>query len=405
MLSNLYDLLKDKVDFYFDSPVTTIAREGEGYRVTVGETDYTCDKCIVSVGRRGSKWMESVCRELNIETKSNRVDIGVRVELPAEIFKHLTDELYESKIVYKTEKYQDLVRTFCMNPKGAVVTENTNGIVTVNGHSYEDPAKQTENTNFALLVSNHFTEPFDEPYRYGKHIASLSNMLAGGVLVQRFGDLVKGVRTNEHRLGKSFTRPTLTAAVPGDLSLALPKRQLDDIIEMIYALDKLAPGTAKRKAALKRIAITRVAGVAATIGRSRRSTGKGIARTHGVVARTFLLIRKHGVGLGNLFKLFLGIRLFVDVRMELAGLLLEGLLNITRGGVLGDTQNLVVIFFVHRRHARQPPAHSSVYIPVILPERPKLDPKTARTEHFHRASPGVSAPDELEHGPRRHLPK
>ena len=167
----------------------------------------------------------------------------------------------------------------------------------------------------------------------------------------------------------------------------------------------LAPGAAKRKAALKGIAIARAAGVAATIGGSRRSTGKGIAGTHGVVARTFLLIRKHGVGLGNLFKLFLGIRLFVDVRMELAGLLLEGLLNITRGGVLGDTQNLVVIFFVHRRHARQPPAHSSVYIPVILPERPRLDPKTARTEHFHRASPGVSAPDELEHGPRGRLPK
>ena len=167
----------------------------------------------------------------------------------------------------------------------------------------------------------------------------------------------------------------------------------------------LAPGTAKRKAALKGIAITRAAGVAAAIGRCRRSAGKGIARAHGVVARTFLLIRKHGVGLGNLFKLFLGIRLFVDVRMELAGLLLKGLLNITRGGVLGDAQDLVVIFFVHRRHARQPPAHSSVYIPVILPERLKLDPKTARTEHFHRASPGGSAPDERERGPRRHLPK
>ena len=168
---------------------------------------------------------------------------------------------------------------------------------------------------------------------------------------------------------------------------------------------RLTPGATKGKAALKGIAIARVAGVAAAIGRSRGSAGEGITRTHGVIARTFLLIRKHGVGLGNLFKLFLGIRLFVDVRMELAGLLLEGLLNITRGGVLGDTQNLVVIFFVHRRHARQPPAHSSVYIPVILPERPRLDPKTARTAYFHRASPGVSAPDELEHGPRRHLPK
>ena len=150
---------------------------------------------------------------------------------------------------------------------------------------------------------------------------------------------------------------------------------------------RLAPSAAKGKAALKGIAITRAAGVAAAIGRSRRSAGEGVARAHGVIARTLLLVRKHGVGFGNLFELFLGIWLFIDVRMELAGLLLEGLLNITRGGVLGDTQNLVVIFFVHRRHARQPPAHSSVYIPVILPERPKLDPKTARTAHFHRASP------------------
>ena len=160
VLSNLYDLLKDKVDFYFDSPVTTIAREGDGYRVTVGETDYTCDKCIVSVGRVGSKWMEGVCQELKIPTKSNRVDIGVRVEIPAVVFSHLTDELYESKIVYRTEKFEDNVRTFCMNPNGIVVNENTNGIVTVNGHSYEDKSLQTENTNFALLVAKHFYRPF-----------------------------------------------------------------------------------------------------------------------------------------------------------------------------------------------------------------------------------------------------
>ena len=131
-----------------------------------------------------------------------------------------------------------------MNPYGHVVAENVEGINTVNGHSYADPALRSENTNFALLVSNRFTKPFNEPYRYGKHVASLSNMLAGGVLVQRFGDLVGGRRTNEHRMSKSFVRPTLTAAVPGDLSLALPKRHLDNIIEMIYQLDKLAPGTA-----------------------------------------------------------------------------------------------------------------------------------------------------------------
>jgi uncharacterized FAD-dependent dehydrogenase len=171
------------------------------------------------------------------------VDIGVRVELPAEVFQNITDELYESKIVYKTEKYQDLVRTFCMNPKGAVVTENTNGIVTVNGHSYEDPAKQTRNTNFALLVSKHFTEPFKDSNGYGESIARLSNMLGGGVMVQRFGDLIRGQRTTDKRLAKAFVTPTL-AATPGDLSLVMPKRILDGIIEMIYALDKIAPGTA-----------------------------------------------------------------------------------------------------------------------------------------------------------------
>ena len=168
----------------------------------------------------------------------------MRVELPATVFEHITDVVYESKLIYRTKQYGDQVRTFCMNPYGHVVAENVEGINTVNGHSYADPALRSENTNFALLVSNRFTKPFNEPYRYGKHVASLSNMLAGGVLVQRFGDLVGGRRTNEHRMSKSFVRPTLTAAVPGDLSLTLPKRQLDNIIEMIYALDKLAPGTA-----------------------------------------------------------------------------------------------------------------------------------------------------------------
>jgi uncharacterized protein len=171
------------------------------------------------------------------------VDIGVRVEIPAIVFEHITDKLYESKIVYKTEKYQDLVRTFCMNPKGAVVAENTNGIVTVNGHSYEDPSKHSENTNFALLVSKHFTEPFKDSNGYGESIAKLSNMLGGGVIIQRFGDLIRGQRSTAKRIEKSFLTPTLKAT-PGDLSLVMPKRILDGIIEMIYALDKIAPGTA-----------------------------------------------------------------------------------------------------------------------------------------------------------------
>lgn len=243
VLEHLYEHLKDKVEFFFDCPVDSVSKIENGYRIQCGEDIYEGSKCVISAGRSGSKWMEKVCDELDIGTKSNRVDIGVRVELPYEIFSHLTDELYESKIVYRTEKYEDLVRTFCMNPKGAVVNENTNGIVTVNGHSYEDPAKQTRNTNFALLVAKHFSEPFKDSNGYGESIARLSNMLGGGVIVQRFGDLVRGHRSTEKRIKESFTVPTLNAAA-GDLSLVLPKRILDGIIEMIYALDKVAPGTA-----------------------------------------------------------------------------------------------------------------------------------------------------------------
>lgn len=243
VLQNLYDELKDKAEFHFMTPVSKIEKTEDGYRVQL-DGDYAyCRYCIISVGRSGSKWMESVCRELDIPTKSNRVDIGVRVELPAVIFSHITDELYEGKIVYRTHKFEDQVRTFCMNPRGIVVNENTNGIVTVNGHSFEDEAKKTENTNFALLVAKHFSEPFKDSNGYGEGIAKLSNMLGGGAIVQRFGDLERGRRSNWKRIEEGTVRPTL-AATPGDLSLVLPKRILDGIIEMIYALDKIAPGTA-----------------------------------------------------------------------------------------------------------------------------------------------------------------
>lgn len=244
VLNNLYQELNDKVEFRFGYQVEHIrVLDGGGYGIESEKGMDTCSRCIVSVGRSGSKWMENVCRELSIPTKSNRVDIGVRVELPAEIFSHLTDELYEGKIVYRTEKFEDSVRTFCMNPYGIVVNENTNGIITVNGHSYEDPKKQTENTNFALLVSKHFSEPFKDSNGYAESIARLSNMLGGGVIVQRFGDLMRGRRSNRDRIEEGFVRPTLSAT-PGDLSLVLPKRILDGIVEMIYALDKIAPGTA-----------------------------------------------------------------------------------------------------------------------------------------------------------------
>ena len=243
VLGNIYNELKDKVDFYFNTPVRTIERITNGYKVICDNGEYSCKKCIVSVGRSGSKWMQHICESLDIHTKSNRVDLGVRVELPAPIFDHITDELYEGKIVYQTEKFEDPVRTFCMNPHGIVVNENTNGIITVNGHSFEDENKKTDNTNFALLVSKHFTEPFNDSNGYGESIARLSNMLGGGVIVQRFGDLERGRRSNQKRIDRGTVRPTLKAT-PGDLSLVLPKRILDGIIEMIYALDKIAPGTA-----------------------------------------------------------------------------------------------------------------------------------------------------------------
>ncbi len=244
VLGRLYDELKDRIDFHFRTPVEHIEHLPDGsYRVDTADRSYTCRNCVISVGRSGSKWMETVCRELNIGTRSNRVDLGVRVELPAVIFSHITDELYEGKIVYRTHKYEDEVRTFCMNPRGIVVNENTNGIVTVNGHSFEDEARKTENTNFALLVSKHFSEPFRDSNGYGESIVRLSNMLGGGAMVQRYGDLIRGRRSTQKRIDECTVRPTL-AATPGDLSLVLPKRILDGIMEMIEALDRIAPGTA-----------------------------------------------------------------------------------------------------------------------------------------------------------------
>ncbi len=243
VLKQLFAMLKDRIDFFFDTPVDTLRVQDDTYIITARDREYSCSRCIISVGRSGSKWMEKVCNDLGLETYSNRVDIGVRVELPAVVFSHLTSELYESKIVYRTEKFEDRVRTFCMNPNGYVVNENTNGIVTVNGHSFDSPDLQSDNTNFALLVAKHFSEPFKDSNGYGESIAKLSNMLGGGVIVQRFGDLMRGRRSNLQRIEESTVRPTLKAT-PGDLSLVLPKRILDGIIEMIYALDKIAPGTA-----------------------------------------------------------------------------------------------------------------------------------------------------------------
>ena len=255
----LYDfLVENGVEFEFETAVDAIKRAAEPINVdSLGDTKYywlvsclddksnrklyTANTVVVAAGRSGSEWVKQLCQELNIPTRSNKVDIGVRFECPDEIWNHITKDLYESKIVYRTKTYEDEVRTFCMNPSGEVVNENTNGYITVNGHAFEDKDKKTNNTNFALLVSQSFTEPFDDSNEYGDAIVKLSNMLGGGVVVQRYGDLIRGKRsTKEHVLHNTVT-PTLKAE-PGDLSLILPKRILDDIIEMIQKLDHLVPG-------------------------------------------------------------------------------------------------------------------------------------------------------------------
>ena len=244
ILQRMFDYIKDTIDFEFSTMVEDVDYENGRYIVKTDKGEsYSSEDLVLAAGRSGSKWIGEVCDKFDIKSQRNRVDIGLRVEVPAEVFKHITDDVYEAKIMYQTKQYNDIVRTFCMNPYGHVVTENTNGILTVNGHSFTDPKLQSNNTNFALLVTNRFTEPFKDSNEYGESIAKLSNMLGGGVLMQRFGDLIKGRRSSDRRMAKSFTKPTMNAT-PGDLSLVMPKRQLDDIIEMIYQLDKIAPGMA-----------------------------------------------------------------------------------------------------------------------------------------------------------------
>ncbi len=241
ILKKIYEYLKDKMEIRFNSKVEEIT-PNEEFLLTLANGDKIKSKyLVVAPGRAGSQWFSEQCEKLQLPLQSNQVDIGVRVEVPAEILKHITDRVFEAKLVYITKQYGDFVRTFCMNPCGYVVTENTDGIITVNGHSYHDKNLQSQNTNFAILVSNKFTYPFNQPLQYGKKIASFSNMLGGGIIMQRFGDLIKGRRTSQRRMEKSFLEPTLDAT-PGDLSLVLPKRHMDNIIEMIYALDKIAPG-------------------------------------------------------------------------------------------------------------------------------------------------------------------
>ncbi|MEG1849911.1 MAG: FAD-dependent oxidoreductase, partial [Oscillospiraceae bacterium] len=214
------------------------------------ESEIEATDIIFAVGRVGSVFFSDWCRKNGVRMMNNQIDIGVRVELPYEVWEDFSSKIYEPKILYRSKSYGDTTRMFCFNEKGNVVMENTDGILTVNGHSYHEQPRKTKNSNFALLNTIRFTQPFDEPIAYARAVASLANMISGGsVLVQRLGDLEQGRRTNEHRMSQSTTRPTLEA-VPGDLSLCMPKRQLDNIIETLHKLDEIAPGTANHNTLL-----------------------------------------------------------------------------------------------------------------------------------------------------------
>ncbi len=245
-MRKLIESLQGKLDILTSTEVTAIDKERHVLTVINGgkEAGISADRIIFAVGRAGSRFFSRWCQENGIALENNQVDVGVRVELPSMIWEDFSKKIYEPKIWYRSKQYGDTTRMFCFNERGSVVTENTDGVLTVNGHSYRDQSRKTQNSNFALLSTSRFTQPFKNPIEYARHVASLANLISGGsVLVQRLGDLENGRRTDEKRLAQSTTRPTLQA-VAGDLSLCLPKRQLDNIVETLHALDAVAPGTA-----------------------------------------------------------------------------------------------------------------------------------------------------------------
>lgn len=245
ILTNMRDALPASVDVRCGADVTDIVVEdGKAAGVVIGGEIVRAKYVVAAPGREGAEWLMKEARRLGLSTTSNAVDIGVRVESPAEVYEPITDICYESKLIYYSRSFDDRVRTFCMNPHGFVVAENNDGLQTVNGHSYAH--RKSGNTNFALLVSKQFTEPFKEPIAYGKYIAALANMLGAGPIVQRLGDLRDGRRSTAERIRRGLVRPTMTGATPGDLSLVLPYRFLTDIMEMFEALDRIAPGANSR---------------------------------------------------------------------------------------------------------------------------------------------------------------
>ena len=245
ILTNMRDFLDGKVDIMSDTVVEHIVVEGQELKgVMIHDQFYGCKYLVSAPGREGSEWFVKEVQHMGLHLTSNAVDIGVRVEMPSEVLETITDVVYESKLIYFSKSFDDRIRTFCMNPYGFVVEENNDGLLTVNGHSYAH--KRSENTNFAILVSKKFTEPFHEPIKYGKYIANLANILGGGVIVQRLGDLLDGRRSTPERIRRGLVRPTMPNATPGDLSLVLPYRHLQDIKEMLEALDYIAPGANSR---------------------------------------------------------------------------------------------------------------------------------------------------------------
>ncbi len=246
LLKKMRQTINKKVDIMMEKTVNNLLVQGEevkGVRTVDGE-EILAKYVVVAPGRGGAEWLRQEANRLGLRTINNPVDIGVRVEVPASVMSHLTDVLYEPKFIYYSKSFDDKVRTFCVCPRGFVVTEHLDDVITVNGHSYEK--KTSENTNFAVLASTSFTEPFKEPVAYGKYIAKLANLLVGGVIVQRLGDLEVGRRSTPERIDRSVVKPTLGDARPGDLSFALPGRYLIDVKEMLNSLEKIAPGIYSR---------------------------------------------------------------------------------------------------------------------------------------------------------------
>jgi uncharacterized protein len=309
VLSAMREHLNSRLDIKLKTLASRVLVENNtvrGIETSEGETFYS-DYLILAPGREGSDWLSQEAQRLKLTLRNNPVDVGVRVEVPRAVMDGLTDVLYEAKLEYYSKSFDDRLRTFCMCPGGEVTLENSGGtdpVVTVNGHSYGQRA--TENTNFAILISTDFTRPFHEPIAYGKYIARLANILSGGVLVQRLGDLMSGHRTNDARLKKGLVQPTLKSATPGDLSFVLPYRHLKGIIEMLEALDHLAPGVASRhtllygvevkfysfRPQLSQVLETEVRNMFAAGDGAGVSRGLSLASASGVVAAREILRRK-----------------------------------------------------------------------------------------------------------------